>query len=125
MKYNKSNIMKRAWELKKLFGEKKSFSICLYRAWNEAKEEAEANYYNCKDFVNGMEITMNGVTRTLNRWTKNGMDRVYINNDRNSDGYVDLIAHKAIGGKGCGYDYHKNIVAAILSMNFKSNSQHK
>lgn len=118
MKYNKSNIMKRAWELKKLFGEKKSFSICLRRAWNEAKEEAEANAYNGKDFVDGMEITMNGITRTLNRWTKNGMDRVYINYDRKSDGYVDLIARKAVGGKGFGYDYHKNIVAAILAMNF-------
>ena len=116
MKYNKSNIMKRAWELKKLFGEKKSFSICLRRAWNEAKEEAEANAYNGKYFVNGMEITMNGVTRTLNRWTKNGMDRVYINYDRKSDGYVDLIARKAIGGNK--YEYLEKIVSAVLSMNF-------
>lgn len=118
MKYNRSNIMKRAWEMKKLFGERRSFGYCLRRAWAEAKEEAEQNAYNGMNFVDGMEITMNGVTRTLNRWTKNGMDRVYINYDRKSDGYVDLVSRKAIGGKGSSYEYHEKIVSAILSMNF-------
>lgn len=79
MKYNKSEIMKKAWELKKSYRARSlTFGQCLSRAWDEAKQVAAENAYNGVVFVNGMEITMNGVTRTLNRWTKNGMDRVYI-----------------------------------------------
>lgn len=119
MKYNRSEIMKRAWELYRTYRRwERSFSWCLTKAWAEAKQEAEDNRYNGVKFANGMEITMNDVTRTLNRWTKNGMDRVYINNGRNGDGYVDLVSRKAVGGKGSGYDYHTKIVAAILTMQF-------
>ena len=46
MKYNKSEIMKRAWEIKR-YQEKhlvekyrESFGECLKRAWAEAKEKA-------------------------------------------------------------------------------------
>ena len=46
MKYNKSKIMKRAWELKRTFRSKYTFGQCLYRAWREAKEEAAENAYS-------------------------------------------------------------------------------
>lgn len=42
-------------------------------------------------FRNGMTIEVNGITRTLNRWTKGEYDRVYINGGSSKgDGYVDL-----------------------------------
>lgn len=118
MKYNRSEIMSRAWEIKRSYSARAlSFGQCLSRAWDEAKKSvAEGAYFSCK-FENGMVITMENITRTLNRWTKNGMDRVYINDGRNADGYVDLVARKSVGGSSK-YTYHNKIVAAILSMTF-------
>lgn len=117
MKYNKSNIMKRAWELKKSYNCRSlTFGECLSRAWDEAKKAVSENaFVGCK-FRDGMEITMNGVTRTLNRWTKSGMDRVYINYGRKNDGYVDLVSRKIVGGNK--YEYLEKIVAAVLAMKF-------
>ena len=68
MKYNRSEIMKRAWELYRLYNSRweRTFAWCLTKAWAEAKQEAADNAYNGVDFVNGMEITMNDVTCTLN-----------------------------------------------------------
>lgn len=117
MKYNRSEIMKRAWELYRTFrrwGD--SFGKCLTMAWKEAKQEAADNAYNGVEFANGMEITMNDVTCTLNRWTKCGMDRVYINRNGKRDGYVDLVSRKNFGGSNA--EYHEKIVAAILTMRF-------
>ncbi len=117
MKYNKSEIMKRAWELRKSYRCRSlTFGQCLSRAWDEAKQAAAENAYNGVEFVNGMEITMNDVTCTLNRWTKYGMDRVYINRYGKRDGYVDLVSRKNFGG--CNAEYHEKIVAAILTMRF-------
>ena len=115
--YNRSEIMKRAWELYRTYRRwERTFAWCLTKAWTEAKQEASKNAYNGVDFVNGMEITINGVTRTLNRWTKNGMDRVYINYGKKNDGYIDLVSRKIVGGNK--YEYLEKIVAAVLSMNF-------
>ena len=117
MKCNRSEIMKRAWEIKKSYRARSlTFGQCLSRAWDEAKREVGENAYNGVDFVNGMEITMNDVTRTLNRWTKNGMDRVYINYGKKNDGYIDLVSRKIVGGNK--YEYLAKIAAAVLSMNF-------
>lgn len=117
MKYNKSNIMKRAWEIKKSYTARSlTFGQCLSKAWSEAKTAAAENAYNGVDFVNGMAITMNGVTRTLNRWTKNGMDRVYINYGSKNDGYIDLVSRRIVGGNK--YEYLGKIVTAVLAMNF-------
>ena len=120
MKYNRSEIMKRAWEVKRIH--KLAFNACLRKAWAEAKKEAEAHAYDGVDFVDGMEITMDGVVRTLNRWTKYGNDRVYINNpnSKSNDGYVDLVARKPVGIRN--YDYNRKIAAAILSMKFDADS---
>ena len=115
MKYNKSEIMKRAWELKRIL-RNRTFGVCLSRAWNEAKQEAEEKAYDGKKFENGMQITMLGVTRTLNRWTKNGHDRVYINYDRKNDGYIDLVSGKAVLGNK--YSYLSKIAEAVQTMIF-------
>lgn len=119
MKYNRSEIMKRAWDLYRTYRRwERTFSWCLSKAWEEAKQEAADAAYNGVKFVDGMEISMNNVTCTLNRWSKYGKDRVYINRNGKNDGYVDLVCRKAFGGKGSGSDYHTKIVAAILTMKF-------
>ena len=70
-------------------------------------------------FENGMEVKApsNGFIRTLNRWTKAGKDRVYINGgSRKGDGYVDLISRKAyLGGE---LTYQVEIAEMILAMDF-------
>lgn len=89
MKYNKSEIMKNAWNLKKNY-KKLTFSECLKRSWEKAKIEYQ-NTLVPTVFTNNMEITVDGYTRTLTRWTKYGYDRVYINGgSRQGDGFVDI-----------------------------------
>lgn len=70
-------------------------------------------------FINGMEVTTSdGYTRILNRWTKNGMDRVYINGgSRKGDGYVDLkTCETHLNGN---IRYQKEIAEMILDMYFE------
>ena len=65
MKYNKSEIMKAAWNL---FNQSKkwtmtlSFSVCLHRAWDAAK----AAIANAKKLANSYTWTINGVELTVN-----------------------------------------------------------
>ena len=70
-------------------------------------------------FENGMEVKApsNGFIRTLNRWTKAGKDRVYINGgSRKGDVYVDLISRKAyLSGE---LTYQVEIAEMILAMDF-------
>ena len=60
MKYNKSEIMKAAWNL---FNQSKkwtmtlSFSVCLHRAWDAAKAAID----NAKKLANSYTCTINGV----------------------------------------------------------------
>lgn len=85
--YNKSNIMKRAWELYRTTTD--IFADCLKRAW----EEAKASHIK---FENNMEFSVTNIdgriyTRTLTRWTKGNHDRIYINGgSRRGDGWVDI-----------------------------------
>ena len=89
--YNKSEIMKKAWELFKSAGW--AFSVCLRMSWKFAKEEAAKNApVKEKSFVDGMTIEAMGYEFTLKRWTKHGMDRVYLEGCRSDGcGYVDLV----------------------------------
>ena len=90
-KYNLSKIMKRAWEMRRSYNCRAlNFAQCLKRAWEEAKTEYQNSLVPDK-FSDGMEITVDGSTRTLKRWTKGGYDRVYINGgSRKGDGFIDL-----------------------------------
>lgn len=65
-KYNKSMIMKRAWEIKKE-DDRNVFSACLKMAWAEAKATPAA------DRIAELEAL------GFKRWTKGGHDRLYIN----------------------------------------------
>ena len=49
MKYNKSEIMKRAWEIFR--SERMSFSTALKRAWSEAKAKMNKNLLNLGNFT--------------------------------------------------------------------------
>ena len=112
MKYNKSEIMKNAWEMVRKF--KCSMSRALKEAWAKAKIRA----MKFVKFVDGMEITSpNGFTRILNRWTRYDRDRVYINGgSRKGDGYVDLNTGKAhLNGT---LVYQEQIAEMILNMDF-------
>lgn len=66
-KYNLSNIMKRAWEIKKE-NSRNVFGACLKMAWAEAKAVAPAI-----DRIAELEAL------GFKRWTKGGHDRMYIN----------------------------------------------
>ncbi len=93
MRYDLSKIMKRAWEMKRLH-KALTFGQCLKNAWGEAKVEYQ-NSLVATIFENGMQITIDGYTRTLNRWTKGNMDRIYINGgSRKGDGFVDLVSRR-------------------------------
>ena len=96
MKYNKSKIMSRAWQLKRC-NSYYTFGHCLRIAWSEAKnsiikqaQDAAANAQKGQIYRKGMEITVSYTTYTLNRWTNYGKDRIYVNRGANSIGYLDV-----------------------------------
>lgn len=65
MKYNKSEIMKAAWNLFNRFKNctmKLSFSVCLHRAW----EAAKTTIANAQKLVSGYTRTINGVELNVN-----------------------------------------------------------
>ena len=77
MKYNKSEIMKKAWSLYR--DEYGPFSVCLKRAWEIYKmsrgmRSAVLHYDHY--FTNHAYASME---MQCNRWTKYGKDRTYIN----------------------------------------------
>lgn len=119
MKYNRHLIMKRAWEIRRSYSVRAlTFSECLKKAWSEAKTEYQ-NSLVPNEFTNGMDITVDGYTRTLNRWQKGNMDRVYINGgSRKGDGFVDIKTGKFyLRGN---LSYQIKIAEKIVSMNINN-----
>lgn len=103
MKYNLSEIMKRAWSIRKLsikYNTGLSFSDCLRRSWKEFKETAaEAAKPVFEDSVD-----MDGFRFVL--WEKHGLRRIYINNytghnKSNRGGYIDLDHGNSVVAAGC------------------------
>lgn len=119
MKYNMKKIMQNAW---KFFRNHtcKTFADALRFAWHLEKsakqDDAEFARVAGKKFEDGMEITFNGFTAILRRWTKGNHDRIYLNtNGTRKFGYVDLKAKKAYtDGKTC----TDKMAKAVLSMTF-------
>lgn len=88
----------------------------MKKAWAEAKNDIQ-NALVPTVFTNGMDITMDGYTRTLSRWTKGGHDRVYINGgSRKGDGYVDIKT--GFVNLFNNLTYTKKMAQAILAMTF-------
>lgn len=114
-RYSLSKIMKRAWEMKRMY-KLLTFAQCLRNAWAEAKNEYQ-NSLVPTVFENGMEITVDGYTRTLSRWSKHDLDRVYINGgSHKGDGFVDLI-NKKMFLRG-NLSYQVKMAEKILAMAF-------
>lgn len=117
-KYNKSEIMKNAWEISRRWTARGlTFGQCLEKAWAEAKKAAQnAAAYAITKFEDGMEITVDGYTRVLNRWTKYGNDRIYVNGgSRKGEGYIDLKNGNCTLNKT---SYNAKIKEIVLAMEF-------
>lgn len=120
MRYNMSEIMKAAWGWKKIFKESFTFSYCLKKAWAEAKEAASIEEQGSQKFENGMTICYHDDFFTLNRWTKYGKDRIYVNfsNGKNFF-YYDIIGKKAYAGKANGMTKVDFLTKIIEKMNIE------
>lgn len=96
MKYNLSQIMTRAWELKRC-NPYFSFSKCLHLSWDEAKaarrkaeQAAREDAQKGQTYHKGMVISIGGEDYSLNRWQGYGKDRIYLNQGVRSFGYLDV-----------------------------------
>lgn len=109
--------MKRAWEMKKSYKARAlNFAQCLKRAWEEAKIEYQNSLVPDR-FSDGMEITVDGFTRTLKRWKKGDYDRVYINGgSRKGDGFVDMKNKRMFLNGNLAYQV--KMAEKILAMEF-------
>ena len=114
----KKEVMTRAWEIRKDWHSRRlTFGECLKRAWKEIKEKYAFIKLQGIKFVNNMTLTVDGYERTLTRWTKGNLDRVYINGgSSNGDGFVDLKTGD-FNLRG-GLSYQKKIASLILKMVF-------
>lgn len=80
-KYNKSNIMKKAWTIykgvKASVGVNRTFGSCLKQAWGYAKEEAEKNE-RLKELEDGsyLERAISGVILRIRKEIVAGSGRV-------------------------------------------------
>lgn len=113
MKYNKSEIFKRAWSMVKEMAI--TMSEALKRAWAEAKDTVGALVEYLKK--NLEEMTYNhyhislGMERkvSVKKWEKNGSKRMYLNIDcytlagnykgQYKCGYVDMVSGNYVVGK--------------------------
>lgn len=98
MKYNKSEIMKAAWNLIKTYGIDRS--TAMKSAWTQAKVENEAAVWARKnDIVRDFKVSSN-------IWAKNGKCRTYISvryyslrgvaKDKHERGYIDNMTGEYI-----------------------------
>lgn len=94
MKYNMSEIMKKAWELFRGKLNRNSFATCLRMSWKIAKAAAER-----EDFTGKKMVMLMGYAFRF--WKGGQQRRVYINGTRTYDSYIDLntmkpvLSHKA------------------------------
>lgn len=119
MRYNMSEIMKAAWKKKKTFGSLYTFSYCLKEAWAKVKEAATIEEYSNREFENGMTVHYDFMyshnVYTLNRWTKYGKDRIYVNFENGKNfGYYDLINKKIWFGNYSDNEAHVAFVTKVI-----------
>lgn len=87
MKYNLSEIMKRAWNIVKT--KKVTISEALKASWTIAKETISKKVFTDYARVN---MSTDGINMyTFKRWTKGHCDRVYMKDNKNrTRGYIDV-----------------------------------
>lgn len=94
MKYNKSEIMKKAWEmfrLAKANNWNRTFGECLRAAWRLAKEahaEAERKAKEATIFTGKKAVSFEGFTFRF--WQGGKNRRIYINGYHDGGAYIDL-----------------------------------
>lgn len=121
MKYDLRKIMKAAWTMHRSYSFRAlTFSDCLRRAWADEKaamaDATEFARVSGQQYKDGMEISFEGYTCTLTRWTKGAHDRIYLNDgSRKGCGYVDLKSKKDCTLGVC---WSRKMATAILSMQF-------
>lgn len=89
-RYNLSEIMKRAWEIKKENNEN-IFAICLKMAWAEAKGSKELTIEELHKLADSID------SARVSIWTKYGKQRIYVNYD-NRKFYIDFDRKAATYG---------------------------
>lgn len=78
MKYNKAQIMKRAWEIKKE-DDSYIFGLCLKMAWEEAKETKMSQRELDEKEALEQAAQYSGYARLVaNDWVKYGKNRTYV-----------------------------------------------
>lgn len=83
MKYNRSEIMKKAWNLFRGKLNRNSFATCLSMAWKIAKAGVARETFTGKKVVSLMGYG-------FNFWKGGKNRRVYINGTRTHGAYIDL-----------------------------------
>jgi len=114
-KYNLSQIMKRAWEIKKE-NSNNIFSICLKMAWAEAKAtkkpfsgfakiaKVDGEYYGDSSFL------------YFKLWSKYGKKRVYINDYKcRTIGFLENGEYIEYDKNGCSEKHIKNAIDTFLA----------
>lgn len=89
MKYNRREIMKKAWSLFRGKLNRNSFGTCLSMAWRIAKAGTEREFFTGKKAVSLMGYS-------FNFWKGGNNRRVYINGTRTYGAYIDLNTMKPI-----------------------------
>lgn len=103
MKYNRSEIMKKAWAI---FREgAKKFGECLKLAWSIAKASLNKIAFTGKATFEGIEFRI---------WSNYGKRRIYVNSYKKSySGYIDLDDHNTL--KGTDYYATRETVERFLA----------
>lgn len=91
--YNKKEIMKNAWNIRRL--KNLSMSSALKESWAMAKQPRKPIFDGYAE-VNGFEFSL---------WQKHGLNRIYVNNrtghnKSNKGGYIDLDHSNSIVATG-------------------------
>lgn len=94
MKYNKSEIMKRAWQRFRSANNRASFATCLRDSWQIAKNEAQREAFTGK-----RPVTFMGYS--FNFWKGGENRRIYINGTRTYGAYIDLKSMKPVLNRKC------------------------
>lgn len=89
MKYNKSEIMKMAWNLYRTTMKTNRFGTCLREAWVVAKAAA-----NKEQFTGKKAVELDGYSFRF--WQGGANRRIYINGRRADGSYVDLNTGKRV-----------------------------
>ena len=106
MKYNRSEIMKKAWSLFRTTMSHNSFATCLKESWKIAKAAAERETFTGKKPV----IFRNYEFRF---WMGGKARRIYINGTKSNGSYIDLTTMKPVLSRKANWDLAGTVEAFL------------